>query len=47
LLEGQKTWREAGSDAADLFLVATGVAREEARTLAASDLPALPPIAAE
>lgn len=47
VLEGQKTWREAGSDAAELFLVATGVARDEARTLAITDLPALPHIAAE
>jgi len=42
VLEGQKTWREAGSDAAELFLVAIGVGRDQARMLASSDLPVLP-----
>lgn len=42
VLEGQKTWREAGSDAAEFFLVAIGVPRGEAKLLAGHDLPALP-----
>jgi len=42
VLEGQKTWREAGSDAAEFFLVAIGVPRDEAKALACHDLPALP-----
>ena len=42
VLEGKKTWREAGSDAAELFLVAVGVARDQARTIAGGELPALP-----
>lgn len=42
VLEGQKTWREAGSDAAEFFLVAIGVPRDEAKVLACHDLPALP-----
>lgn len=42
VLEGQKTWREAGSDAAELFLVASGVPRDEAGQLACLDLPSLP-----
>lgn len=42
VLEGIKTWREAGSDVAELVLVGLGLARAEARTLAAGDLPALP-----
>lgn len=41
VLEGQKTWREAGSDAAEFFLIAAGVTRGEARVLAGSELPAL------
>lgn len=44
VMDGQKTWREAGSDAAEFFLVATGLPRGEARALAAGELPALPPI---
>lgn len=42
VLEGQKTWREAGSDAAEFFLIAVGVPREQARELAMSELPGLP-----
>lgn len=42
VLEGRKTWRNAGSDAAQLVLTAIGVPREEARTLATIELPALP-----
>lgn len=43
VLEGIKTWREAGSDAAELLLVALGLPRAEARELAAAELPPLPP----
>lgn len=41
-LEGIKTWREAGSDAAELVLVAWGVSKAEAREIANAKLPALP-----
>lgn len=41
VLEGHRTWRDAGSDTVELVLVALGVAREEARTLATTELPAL------
>lgn len=43
VLEGIKTWREAGSDMAELLLVGLGLARAEARELAAKDLPLLAP----
>lgn len=43
VLEGIKTWREAGADAAELLLIALGVPRAEARELAAAELPPLPP----
>lgn len=42
VLNGEKTWREAGSDAAEMMLRAIGVAPEEALALARSELPALP-----
>jgi hypothetical protein len=42
VLEGEKTWREAGSDAAEVILRAIGVEAEEARALASEDLPPLP-----
>lgn len=42
VLDGHKTWREAGSDAAELVLIAMGIAPGEARTLATTDLPPLP-----
>lgn len=42
VLEGVKTWREAGSDAAELVLTALGLSRQEARKLATAKLPALP-----
>lgn len=45
VLEGHKTWREAGSDAAELFLAAIGVPKAEARAIAHRDLVALPPTA--
>ncbi|WP_265443128.1 TetR/AcrR family transcriptional regulator [Flexivirga meconopsidis] len=40
VLEGHQGWREAGSDAAEMVLVALGVARQEARELASHPLPA-------
>ena len=44
VLEGHRTWRESGSDTAELVLRALGVPLEEAKALAAVELPALPPI---
>jgi AcrR family transcriptional regulator len=42
VIHGEQTWREAGSMTAELFLCAGGIARREARSLARTDLPALP-----
>jgi hypothetical protein len=42
VLEGHRTWRESGSDTAELVLRALGVPSEEARALATKELPALP-----
>ena len=42
VLNGEKTWREAGSDAAELMLCSIGVAAQEAKALASEDLPPLP-----
>ena len=42
VLEGHRTWREAGSDAAVFVLRALGVAADEARALAQLELPPLP-----
>lgn len=42
VLEGRKTWRDAGSDAAQFVLTAVGVPREEARALASMELSAIP-----
>lgn len=39
VLDGRKTWRDAGSDAAEFVLVAVGVPREEAQALVLGDLP--------
>lgn len=39
--EGHKTWREAGSEAAELLLTALGVDRQEARAVATQRLPPL------
>jgi AcrR family transcriptional regulator len=39
ILEGHQGWREASSDAAELVLVALGLPRDEARSLATSPLP--------
>jgi hypothetical protein len=44
VLEGHRTWRESGSDTAELVLRALGVSPEEARALATTELPALPSI---
>ena len=41
VLEGHRTWRDAGSDAAELMLRALGVSADEARALATSELPPL------
>lgn len=43
VLDGVKTWREAGSEMAELVLIALGVARDEAGAIARLALPALPP----
>ncbi len=42
VLNGDKTWRVAGSDVAEMILRAIGVPGEEAHALAAADLPPLP-----
>lgn len=44
VLEGFQAWRAAGSDTAELVLTGLGVPAEEARALATSDLPPLPPL---
>ena len=41
VLDGHGTWREVGSDTAELLLAALGVDRDEARALARSALPPL------
>ena len=41
VLEGHRTWRDAGSDTAELILRAFGVPSEEALRLATSELPPL------
>lgn len=45
VLEGHGTWREIGSDTAELLLVALGLSRDEARALATNELRPLPPLA--
>lgn len=42
VLEGRKTWRESGSNAAELVLRALGLDAAEARAIATEDLPPLP-----
>jgi len=42
VLEGHRTWRDAGSETAELLLVALGIERAEARRLATLELPPLP-----
>lgn len=39
--DGHRTWRDAGSDVAELALRALGLAQEEARQLAGAELPPL------
>lgn len=41
VLEGRKTWRDAGSDAAEFVLIALGIQRDEARAIATSELLAI------
>jgi AcrR family transcriptional regulator len=41
VLEGLRTWRDAGSDAAELVLRGLGIGGEEARALATAELPPL------
>ncbi len=42
VLDGEKTWRDAGADAAELTLRSLGVPAQEAIALATTDLPPLP-----
>jgi AcrR family transcriptional regulator len=42
VLEGDLTWRAAGSDTAELLLIALGIDRKEARGFASAPLPPLP-----
>jgi len=42
VVEGHKTWRASGADAAELVLRALGVAPREAREIANLELPPLP-----
>jgi AcrR family transcriptional regulator len=44
VLDGQLTWRSAGADTVELLLVALGIDRDEARRIAAVELPPLPPV---
>lgn len=44
VLEGHRTWRDAGSDAAELVLRGLGLPREEAQSIAHSVLPPLAPV---
>jgi predicted nicotinamide N-methyase len=39
VLEGARTWREAGADLAELVLIALGVKREEALAISRTPLP--------
>ena len=43
VIEGVKTWRDAGSDTAELVLRALGVKASEARAIARAELPELAP----
>jgi AcrR family transcriptional regulator len=45
VLNGDKTWRDAGSDAAEFMLRAIGIAPREAKALASTDLRPLPQLA--
>ncbi|MGZ5179549.1 MAG: TetR/AcrR family transcriptional regulator [Ramlibacter sp.] len=44
VLEGEATWRAAGSDTAELLLAALGLGRKEAREIASAPLPPLPSV---
>ncbi|HBP4632907.1 TPA: TetR/AcrR family transcriptional regulator [Pseudomonas aeruginosa] len=44
VLQGHKTWRDAGADTAELVLRALGVPPEDARVFATAPLPELPPL---
>lgn len=44
VLEGHGTWREIGSNTAEILLVALGLSRDEARRLATDELQPLPPL---
>jgi AcrR family transcriptional regulator len=43
VLDGRSTWRDAGSDTAELLLIALGLGPGEAKALARSELPPLAP----
>ncbi|MCP3103390.1 TetR/AcrR family transcriptional regulator [Myxococcus sp. K15C18031901] len=43
VLEGHRTWRDAGAETAELYLRALGVPPDEALRLSTTELPALPP----
>jgi AcrR family transcriptional regulator len=43
VLDGRSTWRDAGSDTAELLLIALGLEPGEAKALARSELPPLAP----
>lgn len=43
VLDGHRTWRDIGADAAELMLRALGLPADEARTIARVELPALAP----
>ena len=45
VLDGRGTWRDIGSDTAELLLRALGIVPEDASRLARADLPALPAVA--
>jgi hypothetical protein len=44
VVEGELTWRVAGSDTAELLLASLGLGRKEAREIASAQLPPLPSI---
>jgi AcrR family transcriptional regulator len=43
VLEGHQTWRDAGSETAELLLRALGIEAEQAHQISTSELPTLPP----
>ena len=44
VLEGHRTWRQAGADVTELVLRAMGLPAEQARAIATSELPPLPEV---